>query len=157
MKTCNKCQKSWPLTSEYWPVRKRTKTGLDTPCRRCCRESEQRRRENPDIRERNRIWCKEWYKRHPKSTTIRTRMAKFGLSEAGYRSLSMKQNNVCAICNKPETAKIHGNVKSLAVDHCHSTGRIRGLLCSKCNTAMGLLEDDPSIIRKMIAYLEIPL
>lgn len=56
----------------------------------------------------------------------------------------------------PETAEYHltGNVRNLAVDHCHENGHVRGLLCSSCNTAIGLLRDDPAILRSAIAYLE---
>ena len=49
-----------------------------------------------------------------------------------------KQNGVCAICGNPETATSHGTIRRLSVDHDHETGEVRGLLCSKCNFALGL-------------------
>lgn len=67
-----------------------------------------------------------------------------------------KQNGVCAICKKPETAKKQsGNgIKRLSVDHDHTTGAIRGLLCMYCNTALGKFKDDIEILKSAIVYLE---
>ena len=61
-----------------------------------------------------------------------------------------KQNNKCAICKKDR------NIfkKRLCVDHCHSTGKIRGLLCTNCNQGIGHLKDDLNIIKSAIRYLE---
>jgi hypothetical protein len=67
-----------------------------------------------------------------------------------YNAQYEKQNHVCAICNKPETAIIHGKKISLAVDHCHETGRVRGLLCRKCNNAIGAFYYDKYIIQKTL-------
>ena len=72
----------------------------------------------------------------------------YGLEPKEYDELLSKQNNVCAICGeKPKT-------KSLHVDHCHTTGSVRGLLCHGCNTAIGLLKEDKDIMQKAIKYLE---
>ena len=67
---------------------------------------------------------------------------RFGITLEIYNEMLVDQNNVCAICKQPETAydsrlKL---VKKLAVDHCHSTGKIRGLLCISCNTKLGWYE-----------------
>lgn len=79
---------------------------------------------------------------------------RFGVTLHNYREMLNKQNGVCAICGKPETAKSNkGKLRLLSVDHDHRTGIIRGLLCSRCNTAMGLLLDDISILRAAIRYL----
>ena len=50
--------------------------------------------------------------------------------------------------------QICGTVEKLHLDHCHNTGKIRGLLCMRCNTAIGRMHDDPELLRKAIAYLE---
>ena len=52
-----------------------------------------------------------------------------------------KQNGNCAICNKPEFNTRGGIIRHLSIDHDHKTGKIRGLLCFKCNTKLGILED----------------
>lgn len=74
---------------------------------------------------------------------------KYGLSVEDYLSMLDEQNGVCAIC---EHTCASGN--RLCVDHCHSTGRVRGLLCAHCNHAIGKLGDDPQVLRRAAGYLE---
>ncbi|MFN9951760.1 MAG: endonuclease VII domain-containing protein, partial [bacterium] len=72
----------------------------------------------------------------------------FGLSMDEYEEMLAKQNNLCAICEKPETF-IHHQTKEparLAVDHCHKTNKVRKLLCKSCNTALGLFKDDIGVM-----------
>jgi hypothetical protein len=79
-----------------------------------------------------------------------SRMLKeYKLSETDYEVLKKVQNNSCAICG---THQKHLLTK-LAVDHNHSTGTYRGLLCGACNRALGLLKDDISMLEKSIMYL----
>lgn len=82
----------------------------------------------------------------------------FGLSETDFAELVKACDNLCQICGKPETCVAHsrksGRVRPLAVDHCHKTGKIRGLLCSKCNSGIGLFDDDPQLMLKAMTYLE---
>lgn len=66
-----------------------------------------------------------------------------------YEELKTLQNNVCAICKKEELGK------DLAVDHCHKTQKVRGLLCENCNRAIGLFKDDPVVCRAASDYLEL--
>lgn len=66
-----------------------------------------------------------------------------------YNALLKKQNGVCAICGV--TANSNGT--RLCVDHCHTTGVIRGILCHNCNTTLGRVNDDISILQKCIEYL----
>ena len=84
------------------------------------------------------------------------------LTMEDYNNLLAHQNGVCAICKQPETAVFKNTRgkettvkdKLLAVDHCHTTGKIRGLLCSKCNTAIGLLKEDLNLVLAAGVYLE---
>lgn len=78
----------------------------------------------------------------------------FGLSLKQYQEMHDRQNGKCAICDQPETQSRGGKVKALAVDHCHTTGRIRGLLCCDCNQGIGKLKDDLIIIRRAADYLD---
>jgi len=74
----------------------------------------------------------------------------FNISLFEYNELFTKQNGCCAICKKHQTEF----KKRLAVDHCHKTGKIRGLLCATCNTALGQFKDLISNLKEAIIYLE---
>jgi hypothetical protein len=68
-----------------------------------------------------------------------------------------KQNGVCAICFQKERSKRkpnHFGINKLAVDHDHKTGKIRGLLCNCCNTAIGRFNDSIAVLQNAISYLE---
>lgn len=82
------------------------------------------------------------------------RLRKYGISVSDYNKLLVQQNGVCAICREPETAVKAAGTRSLAVDHCHRTGRIRALLCSQCNLAIGNLRESPLLARAAATYLE---
>lgn len=86
----------------------------------------------------------------------RKRILKYGISQEEYFELFWKQNGTCAICREKETAINSSNnkVQALAVDHCHETGKIRGLLCRRCNQGIGLLKHSPSLIRIAALYCE---
>lgn len=80
----------------------------------------------------------------------------YGITLDEFNVMLEQQNGVCAICFKAETerrSKKNG-LRSLCVDHNHSTGKIRGLLCRKCNTAISLLGDNINGIRAAVNYLE---
>lgn len=77
----------------------------------------------------------------------------YGITLEWYNEQSEKQNHVCAICKQPETAVIKGKLLSLAVDHCHESGTIRGLLCRSCNNAIGALKHSEDILLAAIEYL----
>lgn len=70
-----------------------------------------------------------------------------------YDQLLKKQNHVCAICFKPEHVIHLGKPRRMAVDHCHETGKIRGLLCTNCNKLLGHAKDNKQILGQAIAYL----
>lgn len=76
---------------------------------------------------------------------------KFGISPSKYLAMVKRQKGLCAICHQPETCS--RNV-CLSVDHCHSTNRVRALLCSRCNRAIGLFADSIALLRLAIIYLE---
>jgi hypothetical protein len=80
---------------------------------------------------------------------------KYGIGNEEYDRMFAKQDGLCAICGVSE-AKVADKTgpKPLGVDHCHDTGRIRGLLCGRCNQGIGLLLDSPAIMRSAASYVE---
>jgi len=72
----------------------------------------------------------------------------YGLSKGGFREMVVAQAGRCAICRK----KCRVN-RELSVDHDHETGRVRGLLCSHCNSGIGLLGDSPELVSRAYGYL----
>jgi hypothetical protein len=91
--------------------------------------------------------------------SARNRMLKntYNMTIDEYNLLLKKQKGLCAICKKQETVvsnKTNGTIDSLRVDHCHSTNINRGLLCSKCNLAIGLFKENLITIKNSIQYLK---
>jgi len=74
----------------------------------------------------------------------------YGIGYAEYLTMLEVQNGCCAICGTNDT----GNRKAFHVDHCHATGKIRGLLCGNCNSGIGNLRDNVRLLRRAIDYLE---
>jgi hypothetical protein len=99
----------------------------------------------------DRVWRRLTAKELKNNTLKRT----FGITLDQYNSMLEQQRGLCAICFHPEKCKsISGGQKALSVDHCHKSGIVRGLLCDRCNRGMGLLRDDPSVLKNAINYLE---
>jgi hypothetical protein len=82
---------------------------------------------------------------------------KFGITEDDYLSMFAAQNGLCAICGREENAshkaRKNGEKRRMAVDHCHGSKKVRDLLCTNCNTALGALDDDVDRMRKCIDYV----
>lgn len=78
----------------------------------------------------------------------------YGLTVDEYELMIIEHNNLCAICKQPEKLKHHitGTLKRLSIDHNHKTGKVRGLLCTRCNQAYGKLEESQEIIENMLLY-----
>lgn len=73
-------------------------------------------------------------------------LKRYGLTHETYLILLDKQNNSCALCyRKPSVTRFH-------VDHCHATGRVRGILCHQCNWYLGVIDADPSILERIKVY-----
>lgn len=103
-------------------------------------------------------WARKWKARMAANPGIeRKRMyaRKYGMTVEQYENMFKEQNGKCAICEEEETSFCgrSGSRKTLCVDHCHQTGKVRGLLCIRCNTALGKIEQAPHILRLMWDYL----
>lgn len=100
---------------------------------------------DPEYRKKCRDSAKAYRKR---MGPIHRQVKLYKITVEEHSKLLSNQNNACAICLK-ET--------KLAIDHDHGTGKVRGLLCPKCNGGLGMFLDNPDLLRKAINYLEISL
>ena len=97
-------------------------------------------------------YCRECAHKSSRSNHLQRQ---FSITEAQYNLMLKSQENKCAICNQPETAKHQsGGIKNLAVDHDHKTFKIRGLLCMHCNQAIGKFKHNIKTLKQAILYLE---
>lgn len=82
-------------------------------------------------------------------------LRKYGLSWEQYQQMFIDRDGKCDICSLPETRRVKGKLMPLCVDHEDTTAgvRIRGLLCSNCNVAIGLLKHDPILVKSAYRYL----
>jgi hypothetical protein len=83
-------------------------------------------------------------------TRVYHRMYRYGLSEDAYYSMLDGQGHKCALCGNDDPRRKQGFV----VDHCHATGKIRGLLCHPCNIALGMLGDDAAGLQRALDYVK---
>lgn len=123
-KTCTRCGEAKNIT-DFRPERK-YRGGHRSFCRPCDAEVN-----------------KDWKLRN-----------QYGIGLSEYRRILEHQGGCCALCRKPETMVIKGKVADLAVDHCHDTGVVRGLLCQNCNQGIGKLQDSPDLLRRAASYIE---
>lgn len=86
------------------------------------------------------------YKVKKQQSGRRYELRKYGLTVDDYEAMRSSQKGACLICGDEPSR--------LVVDHCHATGAVRGLLCARCNVAIGILRDDPSLMRRAAEYLE---
>jgi hypothetical protein len=110
----------------------------------------------PEQKAKFNSYMKDWWKRHPEYCKNEDLVKRFGITYDNYMEIYKQQEGVCALCGFPETALDHRTKRPrmLAVDHCHISGNIRGLLCTKCNTGLGNFLDSPDLLEKAIKYIK---
>ena len=102
---------------------------------------------------------KKWARNNPEKAHLSSRERnlkhKYGVDLEWYEKQFKKQKYSCAICES-KVNKTTGNREfwNFSVDHCHDSGKVRGLLCNNCNRALGLFQDNPKLIRKAADYVE---
>lgn len=117
------------------------------------KENPKRRKETARIwRENNPNYKKEFKEKYPEkfeAQRFKSMMwrIKVDMTYDEFKQMFKKQKGVCKICGGLETKR------RLSVDHCHETGKVRGLLCQQCNIALGLFKDNPKLLKKAIKYL----
>lgn len=84
----------------------------------------------------------------------RTMQVKFGMTQAQYDAMLEQQSGGCAICGNRTKMMHRGRAQRLPIDHCHRTGKVRGILCSNCNNGLGRFKDDTVLLEKAAQYLQ---
>lgn len=124
MKTCKRCNQTFPATLEYFYANKTNNDGLMGKCRTCkLEETREYKKENLDLV-------------HARGR--RYRLGLIGFTPELVEEMRNAQNNKCALCKTDEPGGNHNEWHS---DHDHKTGKARGLLCARCNWAVGHIDD----------------
>lgn len=141
---CRKCGKRLPL-SEF-PKRPDMRLGVLKTCKKCQSE-----------------YAMSWVDKNPDKALDSLLRRRYGITLDEYNALLAEQGGVCAICGEPP--RIYSSPGGrrrqgrqvrprLVVDHDHTTGKVRGLLCHPCNSGIGNLKDDVATVRAALDYLE---
>ena len=126
-KVCPKCKINKPLSS--FGVDRRAKNGKAVYCFSCNRKKSKSQRDNDPLLS--------------KRMHLKTR---YSLSLEDVADMMLKQGNACAVCGTEDA--------NLVIDHNHSSGAVRGLLCNSCNCALGHLKEEPEVIKSLLTYIE---
>jgi hypothetical protein len=134
VKQCKCCKETKPKSDFYKNIT--NKCGLQSYCKVCTNaKATAKRKENPDKRREYGFKC-----------LLKTT---YGMSLADFDALMDAQDGRCAICGRSDNP----GSRRLHIDHDHTTGEVRGLLCHNCNSLLGHAKDDPTILARAIAYL----
>jgi hypothetical protein len=128
-KICNICHEE--KTIDKFPKCKTCKDGHNHYCRKC-------KKKKPSEIKYRAIYEKKCYKKNYKKR-------RYGLLQEDYDKMILSQNNRCLICKSE---------KPLNIDHCHISGKVRGLLCASCNCGLGFFKDNINILNNAVEYLK---
>lgn len=161
MKTCYVCKKSKAVTEYRVTGTYKGKKYLDRQCRECRNAYERNRYAKNPRRNPKKYWLEGKNQKQilelKRKRSIKRRYERYGLDIASLQKRLDAQFGHCATCYTVLTLDSSSKnevIKPAHVDHDHKTGLVRGILCSKCNHALGLVNDDPDILKNMIEYLK---
>ena len=129
---CIKCGLRKPVSD--FKKDSRIKRGYSKTCKKC-----------------KALYARDWYLKNGKTGSGRFTSNRDGFSHEDYLSMLEEQHGCCAICGGLEPSDYK---RRLSVDHDHKTGKIRGLLCMKCNSGLGMFDDSETILLNAIKYLK---
>jgi hypothetical protein len=147
-KKCLECGEIKPMSEFRFIDKKRGYT--DSYCKPCKNRRNQARRDAKG-NEYERYKNGRGKYRNIRETSRKQRFASKGITEEIYLNMLKDQNDKCLIC-KVSFDEIHS--RDIHIDHCHTTNVVRGVLCARCNTGIGSLKDDTSVLESAIKYLE---
>ena len=150
MKNCAKCRIEKPLSG--FELNKQLKsTGYKSWCNVCDKKyhSEYSKKYSKEHRKEYRARAKKYYDRNPEIRHSWALKYKYGITKEAYETIFRNQSGVCAICSRQNL-----DGKRLCVDHNHTTGTVRGLLCRQCNYFIGCINESKESAAKLLGYLE---
>lgn len=164
---CNKCGEPKPCTEEFFRPHGHAK-GFRGACREC--EAKDRRdayAKNPERHiQAAKKWCREnrerhnatkrnWVRHNLEKHNATRRKSQYGITDSEFQNLFETQKGKCAICGFQFPGQNTGDRNSSPhVDHCHTTGKVRGLLCGQCNKGIGALKDSLELVESAVYYLQ---
>ena len=164
-KLCKKCGGTKPL-SEFGVSRYKTMSGnsgvrITTHCRECqrARKRAYHKENRTKFVAKAKAWAEanpERYREQHRGIQHRKRLRRFGITQAEYDALLSAQAGLCAVCG--QLPPVHhcrrfAGADSLSIDHSHKTGKVRGLLCRKCNLALGNISESEKIALGLLEYI----
>lgn len=139
-KKCTTCKEDKEL-SDFWQkasVRKDGTRGLRPSCREC------------EIKRKLQKYHNEGGKEIQRKRSFKALMKSYGITEEIYEQERKNQDYKCFLCGAHEKSQ---HYERLHVDHCHETGKYRGLLCNLCNIGLGSFKDNTAVLQKAIEYV----
>jgi hypothetical protein len=144
-KKCIGCKVDKPRSLEFYFARNVAPDGLTPRCKECLKEPKAIR--HKEYRQNK--------NEHVCSLNKNSRLKRtYGLTLEEYRDRLKQQSYLCEICGLPESRTFKGKPQDLSIDHCHITGKIRGLICNNCNVGLGRFKDSLETLRKAVKYCE---
>ena len=135
MKACSKCGKIKPLSDYSFKRPKNRKPGLQPRCKSCAKED-----------------TRDWKIRNQDTARDRYLQRQYGITEQEYNAILLSQNNRCCLCGIEFNSGKFGP-DSPVVDHCHTHGHVRGILCNECNRGLGYFHDNIQALENAATYL----
>jgi hypothetical protein len=144
---CSKCKAVKPVAEFHRyndPTAAINGWRYHTRCKSCSNAAAQQYGQDNRPRRNDRL--KRWRKSNPDAARAkdqRARVRAYGIEPADVERMTAEQDGKCALCRRK---------KRLVIDHCHRTGRVRGLLCHQCNTGLGWIEGNPDVLARIAGY-----
>lgn len=131
-------------------------TGKKLVCRSCRnkRAKEWQINNRQRVNEKNRRWKKNNLDKVLLDNRFRKVKSIYGLDKNQYLAFLDEHNHCCAICGEKEKIRLKGTIWNLSIDHCHKTGKIRGLLCAQCNVGLAKFRENTKYFQNAIEYLK---
>lgn len=144
-KRCSSCKEEKACIEFYISIRE--KDMLMDSCKDCVKTRVGAYRNKPENKDAKRVYGFKWREKN-KDTYTHRKAKTYGITGEQYNVMLESQGMVCAICKQ-----VNAGSRSLNIDHDHKTGKVRGLLCTSCNTMLGKIGDNMETLYSTISYL----